>query len=141
MIQRFIDKFELNKDKLKEKYSQTHPPTYKNIVKDIVEILGVKNDGCYEDLPDAKRITEIDEGDYQGTLVYVIGAQGYQPSTYWYTMVSYGSCSGCDTLQGISGYSDKAPTEQQTADYLTLALHIVQNIRKMYPDKGLLEWA
>ena len=62
--------------------------------------------------------------------MYVIGGTGYQPRDYWYVMVYYGSCSGCDTLQAICGYTDKV-TDSQVADYMTLALHILQGIKAM----------
>lgn len=52
---------------------------------------------------DTERITEIDNGDYQGTLLYIIPEQCYQPSEYQYfmTYIEYGSCSCCDLLQSI----------------------------------------
>jgi hypothetical protein len=46
--------------------------------------------------------------------------------------VGYGSCSGCDTLQGISDYSHAAPNEKQIDDYMTLALHIVQGFKAVH---------
>jgi hypothetical protein len=55
---------------------------------------------------DPERITRIDHGDYQGTIVYVVGADGYQPYDHWYVKVGYGSCSGCDAWEGVCGYSD-----------------------------------
>lgn len=146
MIQKFVDKFEQYKHELEDKYSKEHPGSYKAIVRDVFELLGKEEDDSYDDLPDATRLTEIDHGEYQGTLVYVVGAKGYQPSTYWYVQCGYGSCSCCDTLQGIeyecgSRYDEDGnyiehPNKEQTKEYLTLALHIVQRISKMYPDKG-----
>lgn len=73
---------------------------------------------------DHENIREIDDGHYQGTLVYIINETGYQPSSYFATSVSYGSCSGCDTLQSIT-MSDNV--EQRIKDYMTLILHMVQN--------------
>ena len=81
--------------------------------------------------PDPERIHRIDDGNYQGTLVYVIGEKGYQPDKYWYVKVDYGSCSGCDTLEGIRDYTDDAPTDEQAKDYMTVALHIVQGMKPM----------
>ena len=81
--------------------------------------------------PDLERIHRIDDGDYQGTLVFVIGGKGYQLSTYWYVKVSYGSCSGCDTLEAIREYGGDLPKPQQVEDYMKLALHIVQGLNKM----------
>ena len=77
-------------------------------------------------------IETIDHGDYQGTLLYVIPFDTYQPSEYdyYFTAVSYGSCSGCDTLQGINDYESGLPTDEQVEDYMTLALHLVQKMKK-----------
>lgn len=127
MIQKFVDRYMDRKDELRALFAEKHPEEYKSIVQAVVKVLH----GEYEDgSPDPERIVEVDHGDYQGTLVYIIGATGYQPRTYWAVMVGYGSCSGCDTLQAIcGGYSDDPPTEEQINDYMTLALHIVQKIK------------
>jgi hypothetical protein len=127
MIQEFVQRFDAARGALLEKFSAAHPENYQAIVRAVVEV--VTNPDEYSD-PDPERIVEIDHGSYQGTLVYVIGAKGYQPSDYWYVKVGYGSCSGCDTLEAIKGYRDEKPTEEQAKDYLTLALHIVQRIKK-----------
>lgn len=130
MIKQFVLKWEENKNKLKEKYSTTHPESYDSILKDVISI--VTSEGDYDDFnPDPKRIHVIDDGDYQGTRLFVIGAKGYQPSDYWYVNVSYGSCSGCDTFQSICDYSDEAPNAEQVEGYMTLALHFVQGLKKM----------
>jgi hypothetical protein len=125
MIQTFVDRF---LEKQKTLFVDSYPNSYEEIVEEVVR--AINPDGDY-DLPDPSRIHTIDDGDYQGTLVFVIGAGGYQPHRYWATTVSYGSCGGCDTLQGIrddGGYSDTAPNARQTADYQTLALHLVQSL-------------
>ena len=72
-------------------------------------------------LPDPNRITQINHGDYQGTLVYVIAGGGYQPHDHFATHVFYGSCSGCDTLESINMNSDPA---EKGEGYYTLALHM-----------------
>ena len=128
MIQEFVDKFMAEKDKLAQIFREKRPEDYKELVAAVISVIG--GDDEYE-LPDKNRIHQIDDGDYQGTLVFVIAARGYQPSDYWYVKVWYGSCSGCDTLQGISGYSDDPPTDEQINDYMTLALHVVQRLKKM----------
>jgi hypothetical protein len=127
MIQEFVQRFDAARGALLEKFSAAHPANYQAIVRAVVEAVSSGNE--YSD-PDPERIVEIDHGSYQGTLVYVIGVKGYQPSDYWYVKVGYGSCSGCDTLEAIKGYRDEKPTEEQAKDYLTLALHIVQRIKK-----------
>jgi hypothetical protein len=128
MIKAFVEKWEAGKDGLRKHFESAHPENYKAIVKAVIDCIADEHE---YDLPDPSRIHEIDDGDYQGTLVYVIGGGGYQPSSYWYVKVSYGSCSGCDTLQAIKDYSSEQPTERQVAGYMTLALHILQGLKPM----------
>jgi len=58
----------------------------------------------------------------------------YQPSTYWATRVSYGSCSHCDALQGIqdeTSWDQTELTERQIEQYMTLALHMIQKLKEI----------
>ena len=130
MIKEFIDRFMAFKSELEAKYKKNHPNSYSSIVEDVVRLL---NDDDEYSSPDPERITCIDHGDYQGTLLYIIGASGYQPSTYWAIYVSYGSCSACDTFQAIrySDYTSDEPTDQQVSDYMTMALHMVQRMKEI----------
>jgi len=128
MIQQFVDRFMGSRDMLRSKWALKHVDSYKELVTDVVQILHDPEE--YESI-DPNRVHLIDDGDYQGTLLFVIAAGGYQPSTYWYVKVSYGSCSGCDTLEGIRGYYELPPTEEQLDQYLTLALHVVQGLKGM----------
>lgn len=131
MIQAFVDRFMESKPALREKFSAKHPSSYRNVVEAVIEVLhGVEDPGDWFS-PDPKRIHEIDDGDYQGTLLYLIAADSYQPSVYWYVLVGYGSCSGCDTLESIRCYTDEPPTEDQIDQYMTLALHIVQRLKRI----------
>lgn len=127
MIKTFVDRFQNHRAEIEEKLKVKHPEDYAALVKIVVEVIG----GDYNDGPDPERIHAINDGDYQGTLVFVIAEKGYQPTDYWYVRVSYGSCSGCDTLEAIRSYLDGPPTEKQIKDYMTLVLHIVQGIKKM----------
>lgn len=74
-------------------------------------------------------IHEIDDGDYQGTMLYLIPLNTYQPSEYDYlmTFVGYGSCSGCDTLQAIQEYTKDSLTTEQINDFMSLCKDIVMN--------------
>ena len=133
MIQAFVDAFFKGEDKLKSIFS-AHPEEYKDIVKAVITVISENLDvGEYAPRPDPKRIHEINDGGYQGYLLYLIAADVYQPSDYWFVRVGYGSCSGCDALQAIRKYSAAPPTEQQVKDYMTLALHIVQGMKQL-PD-------
>lgn len=129
MITEFVSRFDANRLALLEKFSQSHPESYKDIVKAVIAAVTNPDDSYEDDNPDPDRIHVIDDGDYQGTLLFVIGAKGYQPSRYWVVPICYGSCSGCDTLQGIRDYEDGTPTAKQANSYLTLALHIVQGLK------------
>jgi len=127
VIQEFVDRFMAKKPELEAKFREAHPSGYIDIVKAVVEVVTTNQ---YYDI-DPSRIHTIDDGDYQGTLLFVIAAKGYQPSDYWSVFVSYGSCSGCDTLQAIHDYGSDAPTDDQVSQYMTLALHIVQGLKKI----------
>ncbi len=127
MIQEFVDRFMAKKPELEAKFREAHPSEYVDIVKAVVETVTTDQ---YDDM-DPSRIHTIDDGEYQGTLLFVIAAKGYQPSDYWSVFVSYGSCSGCDTLRAINDYGSDPPTDDQVSQYMTLALHIVQGLKKI----------
>ncbi|MCK5612087.1 hypothetical protein KAR91_60005 [Candidatus Pacearchaeota archaeon] len=132
MIEEAVDQWFKNKDSIKQKLSEKHVESYKDLVTIIIKNIAMDK---YEPFcPDFDRIREIDDGDYQGTLVYVIAAKGYQPSKYYYVRVCYGSCSGCDTLQGINDDSNEVPTVEQVDEYMILALHIVEGLKVMGGD-------
>lgn len=133
MIKEFVERFDANRANLREKFKSYYKTDgysrweigYKDIVREVIDV--IKGEG-YEK-PDPERIHEIDDGDYQGTLLYVIAADNYQPDIYWYVKVGYGSCSGCDTLLYITECEENI--EQVLDDLMTLALHIVQGLHKM----------
>ena len=131
MIQEFVDAFMKNKEYCKTKLQEKHPDDYQDIVRIVLETINEKEDTLYGK-PNSSNIHVIDDGDYQGTLLFVIPENTYQPDDYWAVKVSYGSCSGCDTLQAIhDSCPAKTPTEEQLNDYMTLALHIVQGLKKI----------
>lgn len=130
MIEAFTKAWFANLDAMRQKFAANHPEDYEAIVKIVVQMLAEASNEY--DKPDPERIHRIDDGDYQGTDVYVIGASDYQPSRYWYVKISYGSCSQCDALQNIRGYTETdSPSPDQVKQYMTLALHIVQGLREM----------
>ena len=100
------------------------------------------NKGCdeYDDPWDIENITKIDNGGYQGTILWLIPRKTYQPCEYEYLMtyVNYGSCSGCDTLLSIQSniYWEERETnnysETVIKDIMTLCLHLVQNTIRPY---------
>lgn len=135
MNQIFVERFMKNKHLLKAKFSLVHPDDYGDIVKAVFSV--ISDSDSYGE-PDPDIIHKIDDGDYQGTLLFLIPERCYQPYDYWFVRVSYGSCSSCDTLQGIrdmSGWGDEKPNEEQVKEYMSLALHIVQGIKKLGGDE------
>jgi len=132
MISEFVKAWDERKGEIEAKFSAKAPDRYEDIVRAVVEILRAEYGGCEGDSPDPERIITIDHGDHSGTLLFVIGADGYQPCDYWYVFVSYGSCCVCDTLESIQNASDgPTPTVEQVRDYMTLALHILQGIKRL----------
>ena len=138
MIKEFVNQWDKNK-KVLEEYFRTHKQEdyseYSKIVKLLIQY--VLNKGLNDDWDEIKinpdTLTEIDFGDYQGTLIYVFAEDTYQPSTNetFYTSVAYGSCSGCDTLQDIQEYGlEEFPNEEQVEDYMKLYLDILQKINR-----------
>ena len=125
MIKEFAEKWDKYKNNLEEYDS------YEKIVKLLFEQVINKNIDYHEF--DTKNILVIDDGDYQGTQIFILHRDTYQPNIedYVYTNVCYGSCSGCDTLLSISEYEEDKPTEKQIIDYMTLALHLLQRCTYM----------
>jgi len=130
MIQKFIDKWHENKNGLEKIISEKQWGSYEDLVKEIiVNILNVGEEeyDCY----DVERLTTIDDGDYQGTQLFIFPTKTYQPGVgdYIITHNYYGSCSGCDTLLSISEYSDDVPTKEQVEDYMSLCLHLIEKMK------------
>jgi len=134
MITELVKQWEENKHKLEEYFKTTKQDeydSYEAIVKKIFEL-------C---IPEATtyngwaldKMTVIDDGDYQGTQIFIVPTDTYQPSVEDYVMTDtyYGSCSGCDTLQAISEYDYDLPTNEQVKEYMTLALHLVQKLKRL----------
>lgn len=134
MLKYCLRKWDENKKKLEEellKDPELNTCEYKHIVEKVVEIILNTNE---KELWNSAGITEIDDGDYQGTLLFLIPRKTYQPSEYEYLMtyVGYGSCSGCDTLQAIQEYGKGPISEDQLNDFMALCKDIVTNMIKPY---------
>lgn len=131
MIAEIINKWDLNKNKLECFFKETNQDEYDDytcIVKKIFELVINDSEGISYNLDN---LTVIDNGDYQGTLIFIIPEDTYQPDidNYLVTNTYYGSCSGCDTLQGINVYGNEKPTDEQVKEYMTLSLHLIQKMK------------
>ena len=133
-----------NEEKLEEiiRNSTDHNSwNYRDLLKLVVENIlnrGHRGYGVEDNKEwDSADITEIDNGDYQGTKIFVFHRKCYQPSEveYLFTYVDYGSCSCCDTLQGIQAEGDlnsRLPSKSQVKDYMTLCRDMVVRMKQPF---------
>lgn len=132
MIQIYVDRFQKNKDKLSAYLMATPQDEYNSYKKLLIKTieLCLNDSELYYDNFDINKITVIDNGDYQGTLLFLIPLDIYQPAEcdYITTYVNYGSCSGCDTLLSISRYDIDYPSNEQLKAYLLLCLHMIERM-------------
>lgn len=140
MIKEFVESWNKHKDELKDYFknnTQCNYEKYEYIVKLLFEKV-INADITYDfEKFDTKDIKVIDDGDYQGTQIFILHKNSYQPDVneYVYTHTCYGSCSGCDTLLAILGCDyDKKPNEEQVEDLMQLALHLLQRCKYMEED-------
>lgn len=141
MIDSFVKAWDERKSNLEEYFTQTTMDvcgsSYHHLVQKLFELVINPTIDWDIDKYDTNNITIIDDGDYQGTLIFVLHTKCYQPSVtdYVYTSVDYGSCCCCDTLEHINSCGsylyDELPTDNQVKDYMTLCLHLMQNCHKL----------
>lgn len=142
MIKICKERWALKEKELREKISSMSLEEIENLeYAKLVEITMNTILNCDELELNIERIHEIDDGDYQGTLVYLIPFDTYQPGAYEYLMtyVGYGSCSGCDTLLSIIGYTVGEVTEEMINDLVTLCRDLIMNIINPYRDDDIFE--
>ena len=137
MIKEFVSAWYKNKDRLEEWFAKTNQEDldYKTILSALID--NVINPGIIGEKWDSDKIHVIDDGEYQGTQLFIVSLDCYQPSPYQYFMTYqyYGSCSGCDLLEGIRQYDPGLPNEEQIKEYMLLALHLLQRCRYLIDEE------
>lgn len=129
MLKYCVDQWEKNKENLRKALEQFDFDKdymgYKVLMSLIITHI-------LENKWDSENFSTIDDGDYQGTLLFVIPERCYQPNAenYLMTYVEYGSCSCCDTMLAILG------SDTMVEDLMTLALHMIQHM--IHPFSGKL---
>lgn len=131
MITELIEQWESNKSGL-ENWFKTNKlseyDSYEKIVKTLFTY-GIKG-------YDPAKITVIDDGNYQGTKIFIIPEANVSPSAeeYLVTNTFYGSSTHSDVLLSIIGLSDSDdfPNDEQIKQYMILSLHLVQKIKYLY---------
>jgi hypothetical protein len=134
MEKEIIERWERGKENLRN-YLSTHSiwdncSSYNELVYVLIkECLNYSTDEGF-----STKFTCIDDGDYQGTQLFILHYDTYQPNAndYYIFDNEYGSCSGCDTLLGIIGYEyDVIPDENMVNQLMTLCLHMVQRMKRI----------
>ena len=135
MLKYCLEKWNKNKDFL-EAYLRTYESVSQCGYSDLVRLVvkHILNNGDDNIRWNADEIVEIDHGHYQGTLLFLIPEDDYQPSEYQYLMtyVGYGSCSVCDYLQSIQPWETRLLNDKEVRDYMSLCKDIVTNMTKPY---------
>lgn len=144
MIKEFVKAWNKNKDLLLKEFENTPPNSYSDIVETLITIVinpYLKENEHKIDYPmseglDIEKLHIIDDGDYQGTTIYIIPFNTYQPSVdeYVYTNNYYGSCSGCDTflnIEAIYDYDKKEDRIEAAKQFHKLALNLLQQFKKL----------
>lgn len=105
---------------------------YKYLVKLVVEY--ILNNGDDDFHWNADKIVEVDHGNFQGTLLFLIPERTYQPSEYEYLMtyVGYGSCCVCDYLQSIKPWEERRLNDDEVKKFMSLCKDILTNMIKPY---------
>jgi len=129
MLREYTDRYVENKENIIKKIEKDKPCSYEGILTIAIEFIA--NDE-YNELKKDNKIHTIDDGDYQGTLLFIMPANTYQPYKYFWTMVAYGSCSGCDTIQRTLddyGYGEERDWNKVAEEFYILGLHMIQNMK------------
>lgn len=137
MIKYCYERWDKNKDKLEAALRETDLSDvgYADLLALVVKhILNeTPHETFYAGL-DADNIHCIDDGDYQGTLLFLIPEKTYQPSEHGYLMtyIGYGSCSCCDYLQSIQPWDKSEITNETIKKFMSLCKDFITNMVKPY---------
>lgn len=136
MIKEFLEKWWKYKDNMESYFrgfEDISGVEYHGIVKALVE--NILNQGV-EWCKLSKEVKVIDDGDYEGTMIFIFHNDTCTPSItdYFFTHNYYGSCSGCDTLLSIVEGSGGKATDEQVKLLMRLAFDLLRNIKPMAAD-------
>ena len=138
MLKYCVQQWDKNKDKLRSAIQQDknlQDCEYGYLVKLVVNHIFNGNDDEMALRWDANSITEVDNGSYQGTILWMIPLDTYQPDEgdYLLTFVNYGSCSGCDTLLHLQSVMVGNKLDDQIVrGFMSLCKDLVCNTIKPY---------
>lgn len=141
MIKDFVFAWEANKGKLRkyfEEYLKEDYCGYSELVRLLFKlVVNPYMEALYDEWPkpgyDVDRMHVIDDGEFCGTLMYLIPKYGYEPDCddYVMTYAWYGSCDVCDLIQNIYWRGGKA-SENDVKALMQLSLHLLQRCKFPY---------
>lgn len=121
MIKEFVEAWEKHNSEVRQEFAKKEPGVYSDVVAAVVAMLGRNSD----DGPVKFQEVNLSDAD-SGELIYVMTSE--YAHSYWTVVVGYGTCSHCDSLSSAQTAGDEAA---RMADYMTLALHIIQRIKPL----------
>lgn len=125
MNKTIIANWQANKALIRNAIKDEPPGNYEALVNLVVKHVGRLD--SFKSL-DYNNIVTIDHGHYQGTLLFIIPEDTYQPDNYWFVKVSYGSCSVCDTFESVRERDDE---DLKLNGFMSMALHIAQGLKRL----------
>ena len=132
---RLTEYLKANIDKMEYSYLRLVQIVFDEVINPYLEKINKYRFDKHTFSTDKDEITEIDNGEYQGTLIFAIHENGYQSEErYVFTAVDYGSCSGCDTLMEIESRSDE---EDKIRGLKTLCLHLLQQCVRPFKEEDI----
>ena len=134
MIKEFVDEWFARQDWVNTQLKTRPIRDYEDLVKIVAECVMFKE----EDYLDQLYIKRTAFNDYSGVEYFIITTNTTADTDETYiTHNWYGSCSGCDTLLGITHYEETGFDEQQIKDLNTLCLHLLQRMKPIYTEEEL----
>lgn len=146
MINEFVKAWDKNNQELLKLFEKESPTSYQDIVEKLVTVVlnpyftSNENEVYYplNQGLNISRMTVINDGAFQGTILYIIPCYTYEPSMrdYYITNNEYGSCSGCDTFEWIEdnfniGFEESEDIIGAAKEFHTLALHLLQSFKSL----------
>ena len=113
MILELVQRFHNNRKEIERSFREEEPSSYGDIVERVMVMTGVAEPGA---------VTARDGDSYFGTEFHAFRKR--DTCGYIVVAVSYGTCPACDAFESAKAIIDD---DKRIGDYMTLALHIVQN--------------
>ena len=127
MLKYCVDQWEKNKENLREAFKkQEVGGDYEAFGRIIIE-------NIFPEWRDYKLDAHY-YGDYQGDVVYFIHSAEDSCYDLFLSLLSYGSCSVCDSLLNAEEVGEEEGDDARVRDLMKLALNFIQEMSHPYPD-------